>query len=336
MSISNSETEPIKEDVVIDTADKEATHSIVEEAQDESNPSISQQPELDVEQQSQYQLIEENQPQPNEEAPAVKAQEKEEPANTEDIQNKKVEPILSPKAPEIIPCQPANDTKQNEAVQEGDKDNIMILTEEDDEEWTGYPHDSTPSQTVADTEEEEEEWTGYPVTSQDEDDDDEEEVWKGYPIPNEEEHQQYHEQQQNNQDDDYNDDDEARKSPVEVSSPSTPSEEEQELMHHHEEWKGYQKTIQEEEEEEEGVEGQKTIIAEEGTDAVTTAENNASRGPLITSYNNMNANTMNNKNHHHQLHAIGKAAARRMQYSLSSTDTNRKRLPSTFAPSSST
>lgn len=278
--------------------------------------------------------MEENQPQSNEEEPTVKAQEKEEPENTESFQSKEIEPILLPKAPEIAPYQSVDDTKQIEEVQEDGEDNIMILTEEDDEEWTGYPHDSTPSQTVADTEEEEEEWTGYPVTSQDEDDEEEEEIWKGYPIPNEEEHQQQHDQQQDNQDDDCDDDEEARKSPVDIPSPSTPSGEGQELMHHREEWKGYQKTIQEAEEG--GVENQETITVEEATDAVTAPENSASRDPLIISYNNMNANTINSKNQHHQLHAIGKAAARRMQYSLSSTDTNRKRLPSPFAPSSST
>lgn len=37
-----------------------------------------------------------------------------------------------------------------------------------------------------------------------------------------------------------------------------------------------------------------------------------------------------------KISAIGKAAARRMQYSVSNTDTPRKRLPSPFAPSSST
>lgn len=175
-----------------------------------------------------------------------------------------------------------------------DEDDIIIVTEEDDEEWTGYPLDSTPSQTVQDTstEEEDEEWTGYPYTSQDEQDvpekeeEEEEEVWKGYPIPSSEDDEQQHSN------------DDARKSPavnVAVSSPVTPSEQQgSEPILQHKEWKGYQKTAQEE--------------------GATEQDNNSK----------------------HQLHAIGKAAARRMQYSLSSTDTNRKRLPSPFAPSSST
>ncbi|KAG1104206.1 hypothetical protein G6F42_017119 [Rhizopus arrhizus] len=110
-----------------------------------------------------------------------------------------------------------------------DDDDIIILTEEDDEEWTGYPIDSTPSQTAEETdlEDEDEEWTGYPITSQDEEEDnaEEDEVWKGYPIPSseDEQQQQQHVEQEEEQEDD--DQDEARKSPIDIASPNTPSEE---------------------------------------------------------------------------------------------------------------
>ncbi|GAN09993.1 hypothetical protein MAM1_0311c09526 [Mucor ambiguus] len=220
-----------------------------------------------------------------------------------------VEPVLLEHTPFPVTTTLAYDDGNDD-----DDDDIIILTEEDDEEWTGYPFDSTPSQTVQDTEEEDEEWTGYPITSQDEHDmaEEDEEVWKGYPVPSSED-DELQPQQQQPQD---GDEEEERKSPVDLSSsPATPSEEGNELIHRHEEWKGYQKTAEEELQQQ-----QQREVSE---DSQEQQEDDPSRHA-------------NPAKHHHQLHAIGKAAARRMQYSLSSTDTNRKRLPSPFAPSSST
>ncbi|KAL9556237.1 hypothetical protein MBANPS3_001962 [Mucor bainieri] len=263
------------------------------------------------------------------------------PADTEE-EEEEAEPVLIEHT--LAPVATATRTSLEFGDIDDEDDDIIILTEEDDEEWTGYPLDSTPSQTVQDTEEEEEdeEWTGYPFTSQDEqdtpergdgeeDEEEEEEVWKGYPIPSSEDDEpqsqlqpqpQQQQQQQLHENDDDDDQDEARKSPVDLSSPVTPSEEDSELVHRHEEWKGYQRTSEEEE-------MQKHQGAPKDGPHQGQQHNDGDDDDDPSRHNS------NNK-HHHQLHAIGKAAARRMQYSLSSTDTNRKRLPSPFAPSSST
>lgn len=225
-------------------------------------------------------------------------------------------PILSPTAPEFVP--------QHEAQSSSDDDDMVILTEgtsasssndiieeEEEEEWTGYPLENSVSQIDENNgieEEEEEEWTGYPITNPDEEDatadDDEEEVWKGYPV----------QQQQN-----------SSTRTIELSSPLALPQEDQysqqqvigenQSSNEDEEWKGYKKTH-----EEETPEATNEIILPKVVQAVSK--------DYSTSWDDGN-------NKHHQLHAIGKAAARRMQYSVSNTD-NRKRLPSSFTPSAST
>jgi hypothetical protein len=235
--------------------------------------------------------------------PAEKEEAKIAPAST----TVEIKPILSPTAPEFFP------QKQASA-----DDDIVILTrknsnndytklgeeEEEDEEWTGYPLDNSVSQTVHGDEEEEEEWTGYPITSHDEEEEeeaDEEEVWKGYPAP----------QQQNSS------------RTIELSSPTTPQEEQQATANINknrfsssEEWKGYRKTSEE----------QEAMIKSQQQQQSTAAIVEAMNKDYPTTWDS------NGKN---QLHAIGKAAARRMQYSVSNMD-NRKRLPSSFTPSAST
>ncbi|KAI8071909.1 ras guanine nucleotide exchange factor domain-containing protein [Thamnidium elegans] len=182
-------------------------------------------------------------------------------------------PCLSPTAPEFIP--------KNYASTD---DGIIIVTElskteEDEDEWKGYPIRERTMEGDDDDDDDDEIWKGYPNK---EDEDDEEEVWKGYPVP----------QQQN--------------SPrtIDLSTPSTPQEEQSNKNRFsNEEWKGYQKTSEEQE---------------------NTTKTNVNKDYPISWDNNYN-----------QLHAIGKAAAKKMQYSLSNTD-NRKRLPSSFTPSAST
>lgn len=85
---------------------------------------------------------------------------------------------------------------------------------------------------------------------------------------------------------------------IDLSTPSTPQEEVNKNRFGDEEWKGYRETSEEQ-------------------------ENTKTKGYQIPWNSNNN------------LHAIGKAAARKMQCSLSNTD-NRKRLPSSFTPSAST
>lgn len=226
-----------------------------------------------------------------------------------------IKPILSPAAPEFVPQQ----QKYNSSIE--DDDDIIIITEEmsytaesnipdednseeeeEEEEWTGYPIDNTSPSIIEETaidndEDEEEEWTGYPISSQDEDEDDDE-VWKGYPAP------------QSSQ--------QTSHSPktIELSSPSTPQEE---LNHSNgnanshldnREYKDYVKP------------GNEEHHANNGKGFHTTGTVNKDY-PISWD---------NNKN---QLHAIGKAAARKLQYSVSTTD-NRKRLLTIFTPSAST
>lgn len=154
-------------------------------------------------------------------------------------------------------------------------------------------------------EDDEEEWTGYPIetmplqTAETE----EEEEWTGYPFSSQDEEE---------------DDDEVWKgypAPHEeqqlprsegksVSLSSIHQEEPQTMSPiGDEQWKGHQKSIEAEE--------KRTPHKEE-------------------SYSTWNSNSNN------QLHAIGKAAARRLQYSFSNADGNRKGLPSQFVPSTST
>lgn len=181
-------------------------------------------------------------------------------------------PCLSPTAPEFIP--------KNYASTD---DGIIIVTElskteEDEDEWKGYP---IRERTMEEEDDDDDEiWKGYP--NKEEEEEEEEEVWKGYPVP----------QQQN--------------SPrtIDLSTPSTPEEEQSNKNRFStEEWKGYQKTSEEQE---------------------NKSKTNVNKDYPISWDNNYN-----------QLQAIGKAAARKMQYSLSNTD-NRKRLPSSFTPSAST
>ncbi|KAG2200443.1 hypothetical protein INT47_011423 [Mucor saturninus] len=84
---------------------------------------------------------------------------------------------------------------------------------------------------------------------------------------------------------------------IDLSTPSTPQEEVNKSRFGDEEWKGYRETSE---------------------------EHTTKKGGYQIPWNS-----------NHNLHAIGKAAARKMQCSLSSTD-NRKRLPSSFTPSTST
>lgn len=84
---------------------------------------------------------------------------------------------------------------------------------------------------------------------------------------------------------------------IDLSTPSTPQEEVNKNRFGDEEWKGYRETSE---------------------------EHTTKKGGYQIPWNS-----------NHNLHAIGKAAARKMQCSLSSTD-NRKRLPSSFTPSTST
>lgn len=177
----------------------------------------------------------------------------------ETVNKPATKPCLSPTAPEFIP-----------------KNNAS--TEEDEDEWKGYPIGERMMEEEED--DDDEIWKGYP--NKEEEEEEEEEVWKGYPVP----------QQQN--------------SPrtIDLSTPSTPEEEQSNKNRFSsEEWKGYQKTSEEQE---------------------NTSKPNVNKDYSISWDNNYN-----------QLHAIGKAAARKMQYSLSNTD-NRKRLPSSFTPSAST
>lgn len=225
-----------------------------------------------------------------------------------------IKPILSPAAPEFVPQQ----QKYNSSIE--DDDDIIIITEEmsytaesripneenseeeeeEEEEWTGYPIDNTSSSIIEEAandndEDEEEEWTGYPISSQDEDDDDEE-VWKGYPAP-----------QPSQQ---------ASHSPktIELSSPSTPQEE---LNRSSGDTGGHFNNR-----------GYKDYNGKPGN------EEHHSKAFYATGTVNKDypVSWDSNKN---QLHAIGKAAARKLQYSISTTD-NRKRLPTIFTPSAST
>ncbi|CAO3643204.1 unnamed protein product [Mucor hiemalis] len=221
-----------------------------------------------------------------------------------------VKPILSPTAPEFIPQKHHYNSSLDE-----DDDDIIIITEE-----MSYTADIQDKQDVE--EEEEEEWTGYPLDNtsssiieesiMDHDEDDEEEEWTGYPI--------------NSQDEDEDDDEVWKGYPapkqsqqlslspnlIELSSPSIP----QNLnlnsgdTNGNGEWKGFEKPGNE--------------------------EQNISNGKTLHTTGTVNKDYPiswdNNKN---QLHAIGKAAARKLQYSISTTD-NRKRLPTIFTPSAST
>jgi hypothetical protein len=148
------------------------------------------------------------------------------------------------------------------------------------------------------------------LTEEDEEDEDEDEEWTGYPIgstPSQtvdtEEDEVWTGYPFGSQDEENEEDEEEswKGYPVPeeedyLDSTISTPHEEQQQMIDEEEWKGYQKTSEEE----------------------RRAANN---------YSNWNNN---------QLHAIGKAAARRMQYSFSNTDVNRKGLPSQFVPSTST
>lgn len=178
------------------------------------------------------------------------------------------------------------------------EDDIIILTE-------------VNKDVFKEDDDEEEVWKGYPIDNnssqmeQQIEEEDEDEVWKGYPPDEEDEEEVWKgypapQQQQQQQ--------QQLMSPktIDLSTPSTPQEVEQNSNKNRfssEEWKGYQKTSEEHEH---------------------TSGTAINKEYPISWDNNYN-----------QLHAIGKAAARKMQYSLSNTE-NRKRLPSSFTPSAST
>jgi hypothetical protein len=160
-----------------------------------------------------------------------------------------------------------------------------------------------------DNEDEDEDDDVIILTEEDEDD----EEWTGYPIKSsqtadteEDENEEWTGYPFTSQDEEDDDDEVWKGYPVPqeeqqgegniTASAPLIPQEEEQQMMGDEEWKGYQKTSEEEE--------------------------------------RRAAKTWNNKNNQSQ--AIGKAAARRMQYSLSNTDANRKRLPSQFVPSTST
>ncbi|KAK4513299.1 uncharacterized protein ATC70_011867 [Mucor velutinosus] len=170
-----------------------------------------------------------------------------------------------------------------------------------------YDDDDGDDDIIVLTEEDDEEWTGYPLDStmpsqtvQDtEEEEEEDEEWTGYPITSQDEQDTAEEEKEEDEEEEVWKGypiPSSETSPVNLSSSSaSPSEQ---GTHRHEEWKGYQKTTEQQQQQQQ------------------------------------QQQQLPQQHDHYPLHAIGKAAARRMQHSLSNTDTHRKRLPSPFAPSS--
>ncbi|KAI8981718.1 ras guanine nucleotide exchange factor domain-containing protein, partial [Mycotypha africana] len=106
-----------------------------------------------------------------------------------------------------LPRQGSEEMTKHTIVDDEDEDShtIIILAENDKEDWTGYAShhahgtleyktSSTESTypvdgkvTVEEEEDEEEEWTGYPVDVASQEEDDEDEIWRGYPIASDDE-----------------------------------------------------------------------------------------------------------------------------------------------------
>ncbi|CEP11889.1 hypothetical protein [Parasitella parasitica] len=270
---------------------------------------------LETNEEQEQQPNEENQEQPEEET--NKQTSENEPAKVQDVQGS----VALPPSP-LLPSASSNmlqvdsqgeDSKKTSSIvgndDDDDEDDLVILTEEDKEKWTGYPFKRTLSPTFSETGEEEK-WTGYPIPKEEEDD---EEVWKGYPMPSSEKEYKVQQQQQGFPSNGKSDDDKGEESPVVISLPSTPSEEE--------EWKGYKNEQQQQQQQQQ----QQTIVV--------TTDDTASdiRDPHISSWNDNNGTSRNS-----QTLAAGNTTAVRMQYSVSTTVTNSRTLPSPFAPSSST